>query len=219
MKRFFITGTSTDIGKTFISSILFNNLKDACYYKPVQSGCEEIEDRIFIPDLEFLKSNSKIKEKERFICAYPLKFPLSPHLSSRKTNIEININKIKNLYENLKIKFKNIIVEGAGGIFTPLNENYFIINLIKDLNLSAVVVTNLEVGTINQTLMTINHLKNYEIKIKGIVFNKFKNSKDEEENIIFIKNYTKIENVLIIPNLENPANANKIEVREFIEDI
>ena len=97
MKRFFVTSTSTDIGKTFVSSILFNNLgRDTCYYKPVQSGCNKINNGIFIPDLEFIRENSFIKDKNRFICSYPLKYPLSPHLSSKKTSTKIVINEIKN---------------------------------------------------------------------------------------------------------------------------
>ncbi len=218
MKRFFITSINTDIGKTFISSILFNFLgEDTCYFKPVQTGCEFNLNKIKIPDLDYVKEQSKIKKQDCFKYSYALKYPLSPHLSCKKTNITIDIEKIKNDFGAIKNNFKNIIVEGAGGVFTPLNENnYFMYNLIKDLNLNSILVTNTEVGTINNTLLTLNHLKNNNIKVSGIIFNKFKNKEHEIDNINFIKNYSDIENILIIYDLKIRNQLNWQEIENFI---
>lgn len=221
MKKFFITGTDTDIGKTFVSSLLFNNLNEnTCYYKPIQTGCAFEKETLIIPDLDFVKNNSKFKKSENFYCSYPLKYSLSPHLSCKKTNTEINVSKIIKDYKNLENKFKNIIVEGAGGVFTPINENnYFIYNLIKDLNLNTIVVTSTKIGTINHTILTLNHLKQTGIKISGIVFNKFKNTYYEQDNINFIKNYSKITNTLILPVQEENSNLICNEVLNFINSI
>lgn len=221
MKKFFITGTNTAIGKTFVSSLLFNNLNEnTCYYKPIQTGCAFKKETLIIPDLDFVKNNSKYKKNENFYCSYPLKYSLSPHLSCKKTNTKIDVSKIINQYKNLENKFENIIVEGAGGIFTPINENnYFIYNLIKDLNLNTVVVTSTKIGTINHTILTLNHLKQTNIRISGIVFNKFKNTYYEKNNIDFIKNYSKITNILILPTREENSNSISNEILNFIDNI
>lgn len=221
MKKFFITGTDTDIGKTFVSSLLFNNLNEnTCYYKPVQTGCSFEKETLIIPDLDFVKNNSKFKKSENFYCSYPLKYSLSPHLSCKKTNTKIEVSKIIKDYKNLENKFENIIVEGAGGVFTPINENnYFIYNLIKDLNLNTIVVTSTKIGTINHTILTLNHLKQNDIKISGIVFNKFKHTYYEQDNINFIKNYSKISNILILPVQEENSNLIYNEVLNFINSI
>lgn len=111
-------------------------------------------------------------------------------------------------------------MEGAGGVFTPINENnYFIYNLIKDLNLNTIVVTSTKIGTINHTILTLNHLKQTGIKISGIVFNKFKNTYYEKDNIDFIKNYSKISNTLILPVQEENSNLICNEVLNFINSI
>ncbi len=221
MKRFFVTSINTDIGKTFVSSLFFNLLgENTCYFKPVQTGCEFYDKNKLIPDLDYVKNNSKIKNENNFMCSYALKFPVSPHLSSKKTNIEINISKILKDFDLISKNFENIIVEGSGGVFTPLNEkNYFMYNLIKDLKLNSILVTNTEVGTINNTLLTLSHLKNQNINVSGIVFNKFENLEHEIDNINFIKNYSKINNILKIPKLNGNFNINLKEINNFIYNL
>lgn len=221
MKKFFVTATNTDIGKTFISSILFNHLgENSCYYKPIQTGCEFLESKLIIPDVDYVREHSSNKNKEDFKCTYPLKFPLSPHLSSRKNNINIDIRKILEDFREIENFYENIIVEGAGGIFSPINtKNYFMYNLIKDLNLKAIVITSTKVGTINDTILTINHLKNSNIKISGVVFNNFTNKEHEIDNISFLTNYLNLKNTLIIPYINKREDLNKEHILKFIENL
>ena len=222
MSQFFITGTDTDIGKTYISSIIFNSLGDnTCYYKPIQTGCTYVDNKIFIPDLDYVKSNSNISTNENFSCSYSLKHPISPHLSAQISNIQIDISHITNHFTNLKKKFENVLVEGAGGIFTPINKDksYFIYNLIQDLKIKTILVTDAKIGTINHTLLTLNFLKTMNITISGIVFNKFKNTYYENDNIEFIKQYSNIENTLIIPYKNTNNHLTTKEISNFIKNI
>ena len=222
MKQFFITGTDTDIGKTYISSIIFNLLgTNTCYYKPIQTGCIYKNNQIFIPDLDFVKFNSNISKNENFSCSYSLEKPVSPHLSAKISNIKIDISNITNHFNNLKNKFENVLVEGAGGIFTPIDKDkpYFIYNLIKDLKIKTILVTDTKIGTINHTLLTLNFLKRININVSGIVFNKFKNTYHEKDNIEFITEYSNIENTLIIPDKNTNNQLNSNEILKFINSI
>lgn len=218
MKRFFITGTNTDVGKTFVSSLLFNNLENPCYYKPIQTGYDDINP--FIPDMDFIKTNSKISNNDNFKCSYKLKYPLSPHLSSRKTNIEVSIDKILHDYSNICKRFKNIIVEGAGGVIVPINDkNEYLYTLIKVLNIPCILVTTTKIGTINNTLLTLEFLKSKNIPVHGIVFNMFNGEEYEIDNINFIKNYSGIENTLNVPENTNTKTMDKNMIKTFIYKI
>ncbi len=147
---------------------------------------------------------------------YFLKDEVSPHLAAEIENIEINFEKIKKYWENLKIKYKTIIIEGAGGVYVPLVRNkYFIFNLIKDLNIPVILVCSTKVGAVNHTLLTINFLKNTGIKIHGIVFNRVsENIKNfEKDNIEIILKTGEIKKYLIIK--ENQKNISEDEILKF----
>lgn len=222
MRQIFITGTDTDVGKTYISSIIFNILEfNTCYFKPIQTGCIYENNKLTIPDVDFVKNNSNIKRDENFSCCYPLSYPVSPHLSSELSDVKIDILKIINEFNSLKNKFKNILVEGAGGIFTPINRDnpYFMYDLIKDLNIKPILVTNTKVGTINHTLLTLEYLKKMDIPIHGVVFNKFQNTYFEKDNITFITKYFNLQNTLIIHDKNYNNNLNSKEILRFIKNI
>jgi dethiobiotin synthetase len=166
--KFFVTGTDTNVGKTIVSAILCNSLK-ASYFKPIQSGVLEGIDSDTIKKF----TSSRIIPE-----VYKLTKPLSPHLAARHDNIDIDIHKIQLPQED------NLIVEGAGGLMVPLNNDFFMIDLIKKLNIPVILVARTALGTINHTLMSIQMLKNYDIKIHGIILNG-KKMVDIKESIEF----------------------------------
>ncbi len=215
MNSFFITGTDTDVGKTFVSSLLFNYLEDPCYFKPVETGYGEDS---FIPDKAMVMKESKFKDENRFKTLYKLKLPLSPHLSSIKSNTSIDIKSIVKEYKDIENNFKSIIVEGAGGVLAPLNTSGdFIYTLIKELSIPTILVTSTRVGTINHTLLSYEFLKSKDIKISGIVFNYFSSLPHEIDNINFIVSYTKIKNKLLVPL--NLKDIDKDSIKNFINNI
>ena len=166
--KFFVTGTDTNVGKTVVSAILCNSLK-ASYFKPIQSGVLDGFDSDVIRKF----TSSRIIPE-----VYKLTKPLSPHLAARYDNIDIDIHKIQLPQED------NLIVEGAGGLMVPINEKSLMIDLIKQLNIPVILVARTALGTINHTLMSIQMLKNYDIKIHGIVLNG-KKMVDIKESIEF----------------------------------
>lgn len=199
---FFIIGTDTDVGKTYVSSLLYNRLSDFDfhYFKPVQSGCYEKNGILIAPDVEAVCNFSNIDYKEDMVC-YTLKEEVSPHLAAEKENIQIDIEKIKKHYLSLKTKFKNVIVEAAGGLYVPIvRDRFYIYDLIKTFNIPVILVCSTKVGSINHSMLTINTLKIMGINIQGLVFNNYKGNFYEDDNINVILNDSKIKNYIIVKN-------------------
>jgi dethiobiotin synthetase len=187
MAKYFITGIGTGIGKTLISAILTEKL-NADYWKPIQSGDLETSDSLTV---ENLISNTKTVIHPE---SYRLTQPLSPHLSAKLDGIEIDLCKI-----NIPTTSNDLIIEGAGGLMVPLNENELIIDLIKKLNVEVILVSQNYLGSINHTLLSINLLKQYEISVKGIIFNGDENLETER----YIQQYAKIKKLGNVPGLKN----------------
>lgn len=206
----FIIGTDTDVGKTFITGGLTYILKQNGYnvisYKPIQSGGIESEDyKILIPpDCKYIKEICDLDNDYSEMNTYCLKEEVSPHLAASIESVNIIKEKIISHYKKLINKYDYVIVEGAGGIVVPLIENnYFVYDLIKDLNLSTVIVSRAGVGTINHTILTVEFLKKHDININGIIINNYSNKFYEDDNIEMIKNLTQLGIVQKINKIED----------------
>lgn len=160
MKSFIITGTDTEIGKTLVSALLVKAL-NASYWKPTQSGLEDET------DTEFVKRVSGCSDDRIIPEAFRLTQPLSPHISSVKDGIQIELDDF-NLPE---FQTETLIIEGAGGVLVPLNWKTLQIDLFKKLNVPVVVIARTKLGTINHTLLTLEALRNREIPIHGVILN------------------------------------------------
>lgn len=165
--KYFITGIGTDVGKTIASAIITEAL-EADYWKPIQAGDLDNSDS---HKVKKYISNAKTTFHNN---SYALNTPASPHLAANIDNVVINV-------ENIKVpKTKNkLIIEGAGGLFVPLNEKDTIVDLIQP-DYKVIVVSRHYLGSINHTLLTIEALKNKNISIAGIIFNGDENSATEE---------------------------------------
>lgn len=164
--KLFITGISTDVGKTIASAIITEAL-EADYWKPIQAG-----------DLDHSDSH-KVKSyvsnpKSRFFDnSYALQTPASPHLAAELDGITIDL---KNIIE--PETSNHLVIEGAGGIFVPINEQETIVDLIQS-DYKVVVVSRHYLGSINHTLLTIEALQSRNISIAGILFNGDENKSSE----------------------------------------
>lgn len=153
---FFVTGTDTDVGKTVAAAWLMLHL-EADYYKPVQAGLEET-DRQTVEDITGLSD-------ERFhACTYELQQPLSPDESARREDVVIEMDKF-----SLPTTQRPLVVEGAGGLMVPLNDDALVIDLIQKFNLPAILVSRSGLGTINHTLLSLEAMRKRNIKIVGII--------------------------------------------------
>lgn len=159
MKRYFVTGIDTNIGKTVVSAILTEAL-EADYFKPVQAGDLENSDR---KTVQSLISNSKSKFWDE---NFALSEPMSPHAAAEIDGIEISVKDI--VYPETD---NHLIVEGAGGLMVPINHTETYLDIIRESGMETVVVSKNYLGSINHTLLTIKTLQAYNIPIKGIIFN------------------------------------------------
>ncbi|HLA54628.1 MAG TPA: dethiobiotin synthase [Flavobacterium sp.] len=165
--KIFITGISTDVGKTIAAAITTEAL-EADYWKPIQAGDLHHSDS---HKVQSLLSNGKSKIFEN---SYALNTPASPHFAAKLDDIVIDIKKIN------EPKTKNhLVIEGAGGIFVPINDLETIVDLIQK-DYKVIVVSRHYLGSINHTLLTVEALKNRKINIAGIIFSGDENKPSEE---------------------------------------
>ncbi|MBF03371.1 MAG: dethiobiotin synthase [Flavobacterium sp.] len=164
--KLFITGIGTDVGKTIASAIVVEALQ-ADYWKPIQAGdldtsdTHKIKQYISNPVTAFHPNS------------YALNTPASPHFAAEKDGIIIQLEQIlEPVTEN------HLVIEGAGGILVPLNNEATIIDLIQP-DYKVIVVSRHYLGSINHTLLTIEALQNRKIPIAGIIFNGDENEATE----------------------------------------
>lgn len=155
----FITGIGTNVGKTIVSAILTEALQ-ADYWKPIQSGTVEGMDSYTVKSLI---SNSKtIFHPETYL----LKEPLSPHFAAKLEGVEIELNRIQ-----LPSTHNHLIIEGAGGLLVPINNNQYVIDIAKKMDCEIVLVISSYLGCINHSLLSIDYLVRNNFKIYALVFN------------------------------------------------
>ncbi|HBI00753.1 MAG TPA: dethiobiotin synthase [Flavobacterium sp.] len=170
--KLFITGIGTDVGKTIASTIITEAL-EADYWKPVQAGELDFSDK---DKVQSLISNSKTKIHEN---SYALQTPASPHYAAALDGISIDIKKITEPTTK-----NHLVIEGAGGIFVPLNQTETVMDLIQP-DYKVIIVSRHYLGSINHTLLTIEALQNRKISIAGIIFSGDEN--EATESIILSK--------------------------------
>lgn len=196
----FISGIDTGIGKTLVSAILTEKL-NADYWKPVQSGDLDKSDTLKV------KSLISNKVTHFFPEAYALTQPFSPHKSAALDKISIDLENIV-----LPKTDNQLVIEGAGGLMVPLNDNFLIIDLIKQLNARVILVTKHYLGSINHTLLSLHALKKYGIPVMGIIFNGDKDIYSKS----YILEYSEVPDLGQIPEFKTINKKTVKEAGKFI---
>lgn len=195
MKRgYFITGTDTNVGKTVVSAALMCALRGSekvCYWKPIQTGIEADD------DTQTVRALATCSDAEIYDAGYRLEKPLSPHLSARLADVRIELKEILKLW-NAASDEHFWLVEGAGGVFVPLNEKDLMIDLIAALGLPVVIAARSALGTINHTLLTVEALRARDIPIAGVIMN----GEPNEENRKAIEHYGQVKVLGELPHLD-----------------
>lgn len=181
-KALFITGTGTDIGKTYVTGLIVKKLRDAGlnagYYKAALSGAEPDANGTLQPgDAIYVNRVANIGEKTENLVSYVYKEAVSPHLAAKINDQPIDFAKVTADFKLALAKYDYLTMEGSGGIICPLrwdNQQHVILDdLVKKLDLGVLIIADAGLGTINAAVLTIEHLKSRNIPIKGIIFNNY----------------------------------------------
>ena len=166
MKDIFVTGIDTDIGKTVASAILTEALSYD-YWKPIQCGNIESSDRKTVASL-LINQTSQIHPE-----SYIFEKAVSPHIAARPGKIQI-----KNIQR--PVTQNRLVIEGAGGVLVPLNDEHYVIDLAQKFSCDVILVSKNYIGSINHTLLTLETLKNRGISVIGLIFNGDENKEIED---------------------------------------
>ncbi len=186
----FITGTGTEVGKTVVTAGTVRWLRkqgiDAVPAKPVQTGGQLSHQGLVAPDLIFSLSTSNLqpsREEIELMSPYVYELACSPHLAGRRTQHYPELSHIQDCAEKLLTRHKIVVMEGTGGVMTPLNETTTMLDLMKALDYLVVLVAHIGLGTINHTLLSLQALGAAGLRVLGVVFNKVEVPSDENRFI------------------------------------
>jgi dethiobiotin synthetase len=174
-KGFFITGTDTGVGKTLVTvqigkAIQSKNISLGAM-KPIETGVSSSLVPTVLSDASLLKTTLMITNPMEIISPYRYQTPVAPLLASDLENSPIVPQAIIESYKKLASQYKVVLVEGAGGLLVPINRDYLIADLAKEINLPLIIVSPFRLGTINHTALTIEAARARGLKIEGIIFN------------------------------------------------
>lgn len=180
-KNIFVTGTGTEIGKTYVAGLLVKKLHEAgeksAYYKAAMSGNERDQEGKLIPgDAKFVKDFGSIDQPLEEMCPYVYEKAYSPHLAAQIEGNPVDIDKVVEKFRDLEKKYDYITLEGSGGILCPLrfdDEEIYLEDFVKKAKLSSIIVADAGLGTINNLVLTAFYMKEKGMKVKGIIFNNF----------------------------------------------
>lgn len=176
-KGIFVTGTGTDVGKTYVTGLIIKKIKEngmtPGYFKAAMSGNEREEDGALIPgDALWVKNVSGISQSVEEMCPYVYEHAYSPHLASRLVEMAVVLDN----YRKVKEKYDYITVEGSGGILCPIcfdEARIGLTDIIDEMELDCILVADAGLGTINSVVLTYEYMKNRNMNIKGMIFNHY----------------------------------------------
>jgi dethiobiotin synthetase len=172
----FVVGTDTEVGKTLVSGALILKLaapgKKVIGFKPVVAGTyQDSKGSFFNEDLETLRIASNLKPGQMNICPYVLDVPAAPHLVAAKLGLQLELESIMQAFGKVQSGADLVIVEGAGGFLTPLNDRQDLGDFANKIDFPVVLVVGMKLGCLNHALLTYEALKARNLIIAGWVAN------------------------------------------------
>ena len=194
----FVTGTDTGVGKTLLSALLVAALNRK-YWKPIQTGASEGTDRQAVMKWAGVSADRTFPE------AVVFDPPVSPHLAAEQQGSRIDLMAIRRPAEP-----DPIVIEGAGGVYVPINDDVFMLDLMGHLNAPVVVAARTALGTINHTLLTISAIRSAGLELRGVVMV----GKENADNRRAVEHYGEVPVIGFIPWLDTIERAGLCRVFE-----
>jgi len=174
-QAFFITGTDTNVGKTYVACELIRQFVSQGFkvvgMKPVAAGREFIEGKWVHDDVQKLISAGNVDAPLEFVNPFSFDEAIAPHIAAEHARMQIKTEVIMYAFQRLSELADIVIVEGAGGFLVPLNENETLADLAVILNIPVILVTGIKLGCINHTLLTVEAIKKRNLCFHGWVAN------------------------------------------------
>lgn len=215
---FFVTGIDTDAGKTFatgmIAKMLHQQNKSVITQKLAQTGCSAVSSDI-VDHRRLMGVELFAEDKDGTTCPFLFSFPCSPHLAAQIDGKDIDVQTIDNSTKKLLNTFDIVLIEGAGGLYVPINQSLFTIDFIKERNYPLILVSSAKLGSINHTLLSLEACKKKGINVIGVIYNHYPQTPEVifNDSHTIIKDYTKqmyphafFEDLPIIQNAEQTLN-------------
>jgi dethiobiotin synthetase len=210
LKSFFVTGTDTDVGKTYITAglaVTFRKMGlDVGVMKPFAAGTAQ-KKGFKSEDVKILSKSAQVHDPENLINPQFFKIPASPYTAWKKLKIKPKVSTILSSFKKLSKLHETILVEGMGGVMTPILKDYYITNLIKEMKIPALIVTRSKIGTVNHTIMTVKMCEKYKIPVKGIIINNFDAGYPIKQLTSDLQNLTGVKVLGSIPFLKDLNSA------------
>ena len=170
-----ITGTDTGVGKTYVALLFMKLLLRKGVFvgvmKPVETGCEKTGDHLVPEDAEKLRVGSQVSDPLDLINPYRFEAPLAPSEAARQEGVQIDLARLRQNFDILRLRHSLLLVEGAGGLLVPLLGGYTFADLARDWRLSLLLVVGSRLGAINQTLLTLEVARRRGLRILGVILN------------------------------------------------
>ena len=197
-KALFVTGTGTDIGKTYVTGLIVKCLRDAGlsagYYKAALSGAEVAADGTLLPGDALHVARVAGLDAADVTVSYVYRDAVSPHLAAQIEHRLMDFAKVAEDYRRAKERTDYLTVEGSGGIICPLrwddDEHVVLDDLAVRLGLAALVVADAGLGTINAAVLTAEHLHARGIPLRGFIFNNWQGGLMQEDNVRMVEEIT-----------------------------
>lgn len=175
MAHYFITGTDTGVGKTFVTCALLYTLKAqgiaAIGMKPIAAGGEMTPDGLNNEDVEALHLASVVKLQREDLNCYLLSEPIAPHIAAANEDIDIDLDVIRQRFDQLAELADVVLVEGVGGFIVPLGDSISTADLAQDLDLPVILVVGMRLGCLNHALLTQEAILARGLTLAGWVAN------------------------------------------------
>lgn len=170
MKSYFITGTDTDCGKTYVTCQLINYYQNAVAIKPVASGCHKIGMDLVSSDAQELVKNNELDLD--LINPWRFEQPVSPHIAAKKEGKTIQLSQLVDYCTQFEMPEKDLLfIEGAGGLMVPLNNEHTWLDFLKASQIPVIITVGMKLGCINHALLTMETLKAHQIFCAGWIAN------------------------------------------------
>ncbi|MDD6762318.1 MAG: dethiobiotin synthase [Clostridiales bacterium] len=195
----FITGTGTDVGKTYVTALVVKKLRscgvDAGYYKAALSGADEDNGALIPGDAKYVCDIAGINANPSDCVSYIYKNAYSPHLAALIEGNPVEPEVIRKDFDRSSEKYEYITVEGSGGIICPIryDKKIMLEDIVKELKLPTLLVADAGLGTINSVVLTVFYMLQHGMRVNGIIFNRFVDGDTiMEDNVKMVEEMTGI---------------------------